>query len=1074
MRSNLESWGSRRQPRVPLSDLWHKVLGACLAGVVLLGARLGAADDDSLPAPAGGSITFEKHVAPVLQASCLGCHGPKKSGGGLRLDTREGALSGGEHGPAIVPGKSAESLLILAVAGLHGEVRRMPRKGDPLTRDTIAVLRAWIDQGAEWARSSEAKKKGADHWAFKAPVKPAVPTPRGSHWVKNPIDAFVLARLEKEGLTPSPPAEPLTLCRRLHLDLLGLPPDPDAAEAFAGSSSPEAYDQLVEELLRSPHLGERWARTWLDAARYADSDGFEKDKTRFVWAYRDWVVGALNRDLPYDEFIIEQIAGDLLPDATADQQIATGFLRNSMLNEEGGVDPEQFRMDGLFDRMDCIGKSILGLTIQCSQCHDHKFDPLTQEEYYRLFAFINNDHESSTVAYTPAQEMERANLLRQMREIEEGLRRSTPGWEEQMAAWEDSVRNDQPQWTVVRCENAGDNGERYYYHADGSVRAASYAPTQWTMHLRGTSREPRITGFRLEQLTDPNLPCGGPGRSIKGMAALSELKVTATDAADPSKKIEVKLVKATADYSNPLKDLEPEFDDRSGRKRTYGPVVDAIDGKFETGWGIDAGPGRRNQPRKAVFVAEKPIEFQAGAVLDFRYELGHGGWNSDDNQNHNLGRFRMSVTAAPDPVADPLPAGVREIFEIPRERRSPAQVAAVFSYWRTTVPAWRSANDQIEALWRRWPEGTPTLVLAKRSGKGPGEEHRETMIFKRGDWLKPDRKVAAGVPAALHSLPADAGSTRLDLARWLVDRRAPTTARVIVNRIWQVYFGTGIVETSEDLGTQSPPPSHPELLDWLACELMDRGWSLKALHRLIVTSATYRQSSRVTPELLEKDPFNRLFARGPRLRVEAEGVRDVALAVSGLLDRSLGGPSVHPPAPAFLFEPPASYGPKPWIEAQGSDRYRRGLYTFRYRSSPYPFLATFDAPNGDFSCVRRTRSNTPLQALMTLNETLSMECAQGLARQALEKGGATDPGRIELAFRRALGRRPSPTERAELLAYLERQKKHLGEGWVNVRELATGKNEPFPVPAGATPTELAAYTALARVLLNLDETITKE
>ena len=914
-----------------------------------------------------------------------------------------------------------------------------------------------------------------NHWAFIAPVKPAPAAVKHANWVRNPVDTFVMARLEAENLAPSPETDRLTLLRRLSLDLIGLPPTLPEIDAFLLDNSPGAYERQVDRLLASPHYGERWGRLWLDAARYADSDGFEKDKPRFIWNYRDWVIGAFNRDLPYDQFIIEQLAGDLLPHPTQDQIVATGFLRNSMINEEGGIDPEQFRMDAMFDRMDAIGKSVLGLTIQCAQCHNHKFDPLTQQDYYQLFAYLNNDHESSDVVYSVDEQRQRGDLLRQMRDLEETLRHTTPDWEQRMAAWEDSVRNDQPEWVPVECHNAAsDNGERFYNYPDGSMRAAGYAPTQWTGIFRGTNNLPSIGAFRLEQLTDPELPCNGPGRSIKGMAALSEFNVEAVDATQPTNKVNVKFVRATADFANAEKDLEPEFDNRSGKKRVYGPVQYAIDGKPDTAWGIDAGPGRRNQPRKAVFIPEQPVAFPHGAILTFRLSQNHGGWNSDDNQNHNLGRYRLSVTGATNAVADPLPAGVREIFQIARERRTPAQVATVFSYWRTTLPEFTNTNAKIEALWKQWPEGAPSLRLIARRNAGPGDEKRATHMLTRGDWLKPAAEVQPAVPAFLHPLPPDADNSRLTLARWLVDRRSPTTARVFVNRLWQTCFGTGLIETPEDFGTRAGLASHPELLDWLACEFMDRGWSIKAMQRLIVTSATYRQSSKVTPELYERDQYNRFLARGPRFRVEAEIVRDIALGASGLLNEKLGGPSVMPPAPAFLFQPPASYGPKVWQEDTGPDRYRRAVYTFRFRSVPYPMLQIFDAPNGDFSCVRRQRSNTPLQALASLNEPVFLECAQALAAQALRQPG-DDAARIAFAFRRCTARPPTATELAELQGLLAREKSHLGEGWVDVSLLATGKSGPIKnLPPGVNPTQLAAYTVVARVLLNLDETITKE
>ncbi len=1061
-----------------------------------------------LPPAATRPVDFAKDLSPLFAERCYGCHGPKKQESGLRADNRADLLKGGDHGPALVPGKSAESILVQVLTGTHPDLAQMPKKKEKFTSEQIGLVRAWIDQGAVWAGTVAGKVSyNTNHWAFKAPVRPAVPVPSNPKWSRTPIDNFVLAKLDAEKLKPSPEADKTTLLRRLSLDLIGLPPTPEEVDAFVADKSPDAYQKQVERLLASPHYGEKWGRFWLDAARYADSDGFEKDKPRFIWAYRDWVINTFNRDLPYDQFIIRQIAGDELPDATQDDIVATGFLRNAMLNEEGGADPEQFRMEAIFDRMDCIGKSVLGLTIQCAQCHDHKFDPVSQEDYYRLFAFLNNDHEAATVVYTPDEQMQVANVMRQIGDLEAGLRHATPDWEARMNQWEDSVRNDQPDWTVVRCVNTGDNGERFYQYEDGSIRAASYAPTKWTAHFRGTNNLPLIGAFRLEQLTDPNLPCRGPGRSIKGMSALSEFKVEAMDATNPTNKLTVKFVKATADFSNAEKELEPEFNDKSDKPRVYGPVAFAIDGKDDTAWGIDAGPGRRNQSRKAVFLPETPLTFTNGVVLNFALMQNHGGWNSDDNQTHNLGRFRLSVTSATNVVADPLPAGVREIFKIPRAQRTPRQTATVFSYWRTTVPEFQETNQKIEALWRQRPEGTPTLTLIARNAASGENAPRTTHLLKRGDWLKPGDVMTAGVPAILQPLPPGADGSRLTLARWLVSTNSPTTARSLVNRLWQSYFGTGLLETSEDFGTRAGLPSHPELLDWLACEFMSpeakrfndeaiesvprhdprethlannslsqpSPWSIKHIQRLIVNSATYRQSSHISPALYERDPNNRLLARGPRFRVEGEIVRDIALASSGLLNPEIGGRSVFPPAPGFLFQPPASYGPKDWIEETGPERYRRSLYIFRFRSVPYPLLQTFDAPNGDFSCVRRGRSNTPLQALVSLNETTFMECARALARKTLTEGGSTDADKINYAFRRALSRRPTTRERKELLSLLEKQEEHIGEGWVNAGELATGSSGlPDKLPDGTTPTQLAAYTVVSRVLLNLDETITKE
>ncbi|MGZ8940289.1 MAG: DUF1549 domain-containing protein, partial [Limisphaerales bacterium] len=669
-------------------------------------------------------VDFAKDIEPILSANCFKCHGPDNQESGLRLDRKQTALKGGERGTPILAGRPSESLLFRAINGGGEDVPKMPKDGDPLENEQIDLIRAWIEQGAERPDDSEpiVENDPRDHWAFKAPVRPAIPNVKANvknpAWVQTPIDAFVLAKLEKVGLEPSPKAAKSTLLRRLNLDLVGLPPSIQEADAFISDGRATALEKQVERLLKSPHYGERWGRHWLDAARYADSDGFEKDKPRSIWNYRDWVVSAFNRDLPYDRFIIEQLAGDLLDHPTEDQLVATGFLRNSMLNEEGGVDPEQFRMDAIFDRMEAIGKGVLGLTVQCAQCHTHKFDPISHEEYYRMFAFLNNDHEASMIAYTADEQRIKADLLREMREVEEGLQHTNPDWSERLAAWEELVRDDQPEWKTVRVENSGDNGTRYYYYEDDSLRASSYAPTKWTATFRGTNDIKTIGAFRLEQLTDPNLPGNGPGRSLKGMSALTEFNVEAIDARNPANKIDVKFVKATADFSNETKDLEPEFDDKSGKKRVYGPIEFAIDGKDDTAWGIDAGPGRRNQPRKAVFIPEKSIHFENGVVFNFRLKMNHGGWNSDDNQNHNLGRFRLSVTSVTNAVADPVPAGVREILAISRDKRSPHENAALFSYWRTTVPEFKQANEKIEALWKKWPEGAPTLTMLARGGEG--------------------------------------------------------------------------------------------------------------------------------------------------------------------------------------------------------------------------------------------------------------------------------------------------------------------------------------------------------------------
>ncbi|MEN3942238.1 PSD1 and planctomycete cytochrome C domain-containing protein [Prosthecobacter sp. SYSU 5D2] len=1002
----------------------------------------------TLTLPAAAAVDFVADIQPIFEERCYSCHGGSKQEAAFRLDHKPSALKGGDFGTAIKPGHSSDSILVHAIEGRDPKMR-MPRKGDPLSAEEITKIKAWIDAGAEWPDSASVMlETNINHWAFKAPVKP--PLPAEAH----PVDAFIQQRLANEGLKPAPEAAPETLIRRLYLDLVGLPPTPEEVAAFVRDfkATPKAYESLVEKLLASPHYGERWGRHWLDAARYADSNGYEKDPMRHIWFYRDWVINAFNRDLPYDQFIIEQLAGDQLPKATQDQIVATGFLRNSMINEEGGVDPEQFRMEAMFDRMDTIGKSILGLTIGCTQCHNHKYDPISQEEYFQMFAFLNNDNEPWRVVYTSSEQMQRAKILQRIQELEDKLKHETPDWPQRLKNWAASLKGNQPKWTTLQFEDDPSGGEKAIRQKDGSILAQGYAPTKshvkFVVKLQKDTPK-KITAFRLELLNDPNLPAYGPGRSIQGLAALTEFtaEVKTGDKLTP-----LKFIKATADHGEPENTPLAEYardKDTDKDKRVTGPVTYAIDGDAKTAWGINAGPGRRNVPRKAVFVLETPLELAADTELTVGLSMKHGGWNSDDLQTMNLGRYRISATDAPDAEADPLPASVRAWVEKGSHQgdamNAEEGLRAPFAHFRSTIAEWKPVNDEIEALWKQHPEGTTSLVLDSR------EEPRMTHLLKRGDFLKPGDRVTTGVPAMLNNpLPKDADGSRLTLAKWMVSRESPTTARAWVNRVWQAYFGTGLVETPEDFGIQGSLPSHPELLDWLAAEFMDKGWSNKELHRLLVTSATYRQDSRMTPALLEKDPYNRLLARGPRFRVEGEVVRDIQLAVSGLLNPQLGGRSVMPPAPQYLFEKPVSYAPFPWKVEGDDQKYRRSVYVFRRRSTPFPFLGTFDVPTGETACVKRSRSNTPLQALMTLNETLSMEAAQHLARRMEEAGAGDDAKAIAHGFSLCTSRQPTDTEADLLTGLLQRQR------------------------SSRTPEDAPPMVIVARVLLNLDETITKE
>jgi len=1041
-----------------VEGLFRDVPRAVWATVVFWSASSSAFAAESTP------VDFSRDVQPILSAACFQCHGPDEENreAELRLDTQDGLLASlGDHF-AVVAGHPEASEVYQRISSSDPDARMPPEEA--LSKDEIDVIKRWIEQGAEWS----------EHWAFVPPTRPELPADlKDSVFVRTPIDAFVWKKLQSESLVPSPEADQTALLRRLSLDLIGLPPTISELDAFIRDSRPDAYERQVDRLLASPHYGEHWGKQWLDAARYADSNGFEKDKPREVWFYRDWVIQSLNDDMPYDQFVVEQIAGDLLPEATQSQHVATGFLRNSMVNEEGGIDPEQFRMEGMFDRMDAIGTSILGLTVRCSQCHSHKFDPLTQEAYYQMFAFLNNCHEAEISVFLPNQARQRDEVLKGIREIERKLQRELPVWPRQMEEWEKTVlAQPRPNWVPVGLEfdDTTASGQKYIAQADGSYLASGYAPEKTQPRVYLKTDLPEIAAIRIEFLLDPDLPCGGPGRSSTGTFAFSEFQAVTSPRDEPSKTTEIKVGLATADLSLTEAPLDKAYNDESGKPRVTGPIGLAIDGDLDSAWSIDIGPGRRNQARKAVFAFAEPIVLSDDTRLSLILSQRHGGSNSSKRQVNSFGRFRISVTTFTHAKADPLPHEVRQILESRAAERTDEQNQRVFRYWRTTVPEWQEANEQIEQLWADYPAGTTQLTVVERAN--PRTTHR----LERGDFLSLGEKVTPNVPVFLHELPGGPPLSRLTFARWLADRKSPTTARAIANRVWQAYFGMGIVRTASDLGTQGAMPSHPQLLDWLAVELMDSGWSLKHLHRLIVTSATYRQSSNVSPELTARDPDNRMLARGPRFRVRAETIRDIALMASGLINLQIGGPSVFPPSPAEIYQPPISYGRKPWFYQQGPDCFRRAMYTFMYRSVPYPPLETFDAPNGDAACVRRSRSNTPLQALTMLNEPLMMQCARALAQKAVQEPSRSDEERLATVFRKCVARRPSSQESQVLLDMLHKNNEHFSQlepekSW----ELAADDPaHPPELPPDVTPAQVASWTAVTRILLNLDETISKE
>lgn len=947
---------------------------------------------------------FAREVRPVLSNSCFKCHGPDEETreADLRLDTADGAMRdlGGYH--AIAPGDPEASALVDRITS-DDEFMQMPPpdSGLKLTKVQIELLTKWVREGAEYEQ----------HWAFRPIVQPDVPEVANADWCRNPIDRFVWARLEAAGIEPSPEADRRTLIRRVHLDLLGLPPTPEQVNFFLNDSSPDAYEHVVERALASPHYGERWGRHWLDQARYADTNGYTVDSERTIWPYRDWVIAALNRDMPFGQFTIEQLAGDLLPDASLDQLVATGFHRNTLVNQEGGTDREQFRNEAVMDRVDTTGAVWLGLTIGCARCHNHKYDPISQREYYSLFAFFNSSQDVNSVSPTvhvsgPEQQKRLAEFDRDIAAAKQRLADYDRAKNEQLP--EQSRDDGKPvEWTMLKVDEAkSDAGATLENLDDSSLLVGGLNGDKDVYAISAASPLQEVTAVRLEVLTHPSLPQGGPGRAGNGNFVLNEIELDTGDSQS------LPWLHATADHS------QKDYD-----------VTAAVDGDMATGWAINVTSGRVNVNRTAQFILRETADVKTAGRLVLRLRFG------EKPPMYNIGRFRLAVTDAPHAKLD-----------LPDPDRS--QLTAEIK--------------SLEAAKNKYAAGIPSTMVMRELDKP-----RETFVLVRGDFLRHGDRVSPDVPEVFSPLPdTKTPRTRLDLARWLVSRENPLTARVLVNRTWMQYFGQGLVETENDFGMQGSLPTHPKLLDWLAAEWMNGGWSLKHLHRLIVTSATYRQSSHARPDVLEIDPRNKLLARQVRLRVDAEIIRDLGLAVSGLLDRRIGGPSVRPPQPdgVYAFTQRAAS----WKTSTGPDRYRRGMYTFFMRSAPYPMLTTFDTPKFNTTCTRRVRSNTPIQALTMANDQVMMEIARALGRRLVEYSD-NDSARLRRTFELCFSRTPDDVEADRLGAYMEKQRSLFTEAADDARRFA-GSGWPAELP----PAEAAAWTAVGRLLINLDEFITRE
>jgi mono/diheme cytochrome c family protein len=1177
---------SRIRPFARLSGFGRRRLIDMVRLLHISAAAILAIGPAALAQDAGAPVDFNREIRPLLTNNCFRCHGPdekeRKGGkGGLRLDTAAGAAADLGGTAAVVPGKPEQSELLRRVSAADDE--RMPpaKSGPRLKPDEVELLRRWIRQGAPYP----------PHWAYARPARPPRPTVRQSGWARHDLDYFVLKRLEDEKLRPSPEADRASLIRRASLDLTGLPPAPADVDAFLKDPSPNAYEALVDKLLASPAYGEHWAQLWLDLARYADSAGYADDPLRTIWAYRDWVIRALNDNMPFDRFTLEQIAGDLLPNPTEDQLLATAFHRNTLTNNEGGTSDEEFRNVAVVDRVNTTLAIWMGTTMACAQCHHHKYDPIKQEEFFRVFAFFNNtedndqpDERPTHKIFTPEQKRQRAAWSDEIARLEQSIRDAGP---EQLAEgqerWEQTLRPEFVWVSPAPANPVSTGGATLAVQDDGSILVGGASPATDTTRVDLPGSLETLTALRLEVLPDASLPGGGPGRAGNGNFVLSRLSLTAQPPAAyrPAGKIvrveipgakkvlslaEVQLfsgeenvaVKGAAtqsstdhggeaaraidgvtdgdyfkanstthtkvetdpwwqvelsepapldrivvwnrtdgDVKNRLTNFRVRVMDAAGRdlwEQEIGPAPDpsatlALNGPrrlrlsaaiadhsqegfgveqavknadlSQRGWAIGSQTGK---PHAAAFVLARPAAGLTDAVLTVTLE------QVSVHPNHTLGRFRLGLSD--DPRGGTFLGTPPEIVALTRTEpgaRTPEQRTQLFQTYHAIAPELKPSRDRLAELTRSLDQMPPVTTLPIMRELA-ADQRRKTHLQIRGNFLDLGAEVTPGTPAAFNPFPADQPLDRLGLARWLMSADNPLTARVTVNRFWEQLFGTGLVRTSEDFGIQGEAPSHPELLDWLATEFVGTGWDVKKLLRLIVTSATYRQSARASDELVGRDPENRLLARGPRVRLSAEMVRDQALFAAGLLSRKMYGPPVQPPRPKLGLSA-AFGGSTDWETSAGEDRYRRALYTMWRRSSPYPSMDTFDAPTREVCTVRRSRTNTPLQALVTLNDPVYVEAAQALARRITAEGGPDEASRAAYGFRLCLARAPREAERDRLVTLYREARRRYTEQPDQAVAMAT---DPLgPAPEGADVTDLAAWTVVGNVLLNLDEMVLK-
>ncbi|MBU6301285.1 MAG: DUF1553 domain-containing protein [Verrucomicrobia bacterium] len=1135
----------------------------------------------------GGTIDFNRDVRPILSNQCIACHGPdeEQRKAGLRLDTRAGAVADLGGYAAVVPGHPERSELVERLLTTDEEERMPPgSKGPRLSDKEISILREWVRQGAEYAA----------HWAYVVPRSHPLPSVKDAGWPVNEIDRFLLARMEKEGLAPTAEADLGTLARRVSLDLTGLPPAWESVESLKKSSPGDGYGAFVDAMLSSPAFGEHWATGWLDLARYADSSGYPSDQPREIWGYRDWVIDAFNGNLPFDRFTVDQIAGDLVPGRKESQLIATAFHRNTMTQNEGGTSDEEFRIAAVVDRVNTTMAVWMGTTMACAQCHTHKYDPITQTEYYRVFAILNQsadaDRKDETPLadfFTPAQKRERSEIEARISKLDESFAHPRPEFLAGVGPWEASLAL-RPVWKPARLHSVGFSGEGAVVpEADGRVLVPpSPQPKSGASTDVAVSLEAPVHAVRLEVLADPRLPGGGPGYAAGNFVLSSVLADFIPPSAVPVTARKLR-IETTGGDTHPLALAEVEVFSgmenvaRRGRATQNGTspagaaAQAAIDGQTDgagaTGkavaltsgegglqwWEVelaadqpvdriviwkraDKGPGAEQGALRLILieaggkvaweqktapVATSALEVSVSGRRRLRFadafadatQAGFsardvikgavapdkgwalGGFTGVDRHltlvlseltgepggvlalrleqrsqfaGHTLGAFRLGVTGEKglDRVAA-LTDPVRAALLVGKADRTAAQEALIRDYHvRQVAPGLAWERQELAALRSRLEGIRPSTVPVMTDL--PKEQRRVTRVQIRGNWQNLGDEVDPGVPEAFHPLPAGRPVDRLALAEWLVSRDNPLTARVIVNRYWEAIFGVGLVRTSEEFGSQGEAPFHPELLDWLAVDFMEHGWDVKRLLRQMVTSRAYRQDSRSTPRLNETDPENRLLARGPRFRPQGELLRDQALAASGLLSRKIGGPPVRPAAPGMGLS--TAFGrSNDWVASEGEDRLRRAVYTEVRRNAPYASFSTFDAPNREVCTIRRNRTNTPLQAFVTLNDPVFVEASQALARKMAETpGGTADPGAaVRRGFRDCLSRDPSSHEVNTLTTLYRTALAEYGsaEGQGLAAQMAMQPLGPLGAGSRLSVPEAAAWTVVANVILNLDE-----